>query len=51
MKAILLSVIGAEIYQLMRSLVAPDKPTEKTFDQLVWLVQQHYQLTLLVIVQ
>ena len=50
-KAILLSVVGAEIYQLIRSLVAPENPTEKTFDQHVELVQQHYQPTPLVIVQ
>lgn len=50
-KAILLSVVGAEIYQLIRSLVAPDKPTEKNFNQLVELVQQHYQPTPSVIVQ
>ena len=28
-KAVLLSVVGAETYQLMRSLTAPQKPTEK----------------------
>ena len=44
-KAILLSMVGAEIYQLIRSLVAPDKPTEKNFNQLVELVQQHCQPT------
>ena len=51
MEAILLNVVEAEIYQLMLSLVAPDKSTEKTFDQLVQLVQQHYQPTPSVIVQ
>ena len=39
-KAILLSVVGAETYQLIRSLVAPAKPKEKT---LVKLVQEHHQ--------
>ena len=42
-KAILLSVVGAETYQLIRSLVAPAKPKEKTFDELVKLVQDHHQ--------
>lgn len=41
-KAILLSVVGAETYQLMRSLTAPNKPTEKSFDQLVALVKEHH---------
>ena len=30
-KAVLLSVVGVEMYQLMRSLTAPQKPTEKSF--------------------
>ena len=42
-KAILLSVVGAETYQLIRSLVAPAKPKVKTFDELVKLVQEHHQ--------
>ena len=42
-KAILLSVVGAETYQLIRSLVAPANPKEKTFDELVKLVQEHHQ--------
>ena len=41
-KAILLNVVGAESYQLMRSLTAPKKPTEKSFDQLVALVKEHH---------
>ena len=41
-KAVLLSVVGAETYQLMRSLTAPQKPTEKTFEQLVTTVQEHH---------
>lgn len=42
-KAILLSVVGAETYQLIRSLVAPAKPKEKSFGNLVKLVQEHHQ--------
>ena len=50
-KAILLSVVSAETYQLMQSLVAPEKSAVKGFDALVKLVQDHYQSTLSVIVQ
>ena len=42
-RAILLSSVGSSIYQLMKSLLAPTKPSEKTFDELVRLVQDHYQ--------
>ena len=41
-RAILLSVCGAETYQLIRNLVAPGKPTDKTFADLVKLVQEHH---------
>ena len=43
--AILSSVVGASIYQLIRNLIAPAaaKPTEKAFSNLVRLVQEHYQ--------
>ena len=50
-KAILLSVAGADTYQLIRSLVTPEKPKEKTFEQLVKLVQEHHQPTPPAIVQ
>ena len=42
-RAILLSVCGATTYQLIRNLVAPGKPTSKTFDELVKLVKDHHQ--------
>ena len=38
-RAILLSVCGASTYKLIRSLVAPDKPTDKSFEDLVALLQ------------
>ena len=41
-RAILLSVCGASTYQLIRNLVAPNKPTEKTFAEIVKLVKDHY---------
>ena len=50
-RAILLSGVGPSTYQVIRNLVAPDKPTEKTFDQIVKVVKGHYQPTPSVIVQ
>ena len=50
-RAILLSVVGAQTYQLIRNLVVPGKPTEQSFADLVKLVKGHYQPTPLVIVQ
>ena len=50
-KAILLSGCGASTYQLIRSLVAPAKPPEKTFAELVKVVQDHHQLRPSIIVQ
>ena len=40
-RAILLSVCGAHIYQLVRSLVSPEKPADKTFEEIVKLVRDH----------
>ncbi|XP_061564077.1 uncharacterized protein K02A2.6-like [Cololabis saira] len=42
MKAILLSSVGSQTYSLMRNLVSPEKPGDKTFDQLVALLKEHY---------
>ena len=42
-RAILLSCCGAATYQLIRNLVSPAKPTEKSFEQLVQLVTDHHQ--------
>ena len=42
-RAIFLSVCGATTYQLIRNLVAPAKPTSKSFDELVKLVKDHHQ--------
>ena len=50
-KVILLSVVGSETYQLIQSLVAPEKPKEKIYEQVVKLVQDHHQPTPAVIVQ
>ena len=40
-RAILLSVCGAKTYKLIRNLVNPRKPTEKSFAELVTLVKNH----------
>ena len=37
-RAILISSCGVPTYQLTRNLVAPGKPTDKTFDELIALV-------------
>ena len=42
-QVILLSVCGAETYRLIRDLVAPTKPTEFFFAELVKIVKHHHQ--------
>ncbi|XP_062297408.1 uncharacterized protein K02A2.6-like [Scomber scombrus] len=41
-KAILLSSVGSQTYSLMRNLVSPAKPGDKTFDELVKLLKEHF---------
>ena len=41
-RAVLLSVCGPETYRLIRSLVAPDKPSSRPFRELVTLVRDHF---------
>ena len=41
-RAILLSGCGAKAYKLIKSLIAPAKPTDKTFQQLVEIVSKHF---------
>ncbi len=38
----LLSSCGTETYQLIRAVVQPDKPADKTFDELVTLLKYHF---------
>ena len=40
--SILLSVCGTSTYKLVRTLVAPDAVTEKTFEEIAELAQHHY---------
>ena len=41
-RAILLSVCGPTTYHLIRNFVTPDRPTEKSYAQLVQLVKEHH---------
>ena len=41
-RATFLSVIGPGPYKLLRSLLAPAKPTDKTLDELVTVLTEHY---------
>ena len=49
--AILLSVIGAKTYAVLRSLVAPDQPKDKSFAELKTLLKAHYDPKPLVIAE
>ncbi len=50
-RSVFLSVIGPSSYKLLRNLVAPAKPGEKTFDELVAAMKQHHNPTPSEIVQ
>ena len=50
-RAILLSAVGGPTYQLIRNLLAPEKPHNKTFAQIVEAVMRHHQPKPSVIVQ
>ena len=43
-RAILLSVMGPACYRLLRNLVAPEKPSEKTYKELVDALKEHHEL-------
>ena len=45
----LLTVIGIKTYETLRSLLAPERPRGKTYDQLVSVLQKHYDPKPLVI--
>ena len=42
-RAILLSSVGASTYQLIRNLISPEKPMEKSFDEIVKVIAVHHQ--------
>ena len=48
---VFLSVLGASTYTLLRDLVAPTKPSEKSFAQLKELLKKHYESTRIVIAE
>ena len=50
-RVVLLSVCGAKTYHTIRDLVAPSKPTDLEYDEVVTKVQEHYNPTPVVIVQ
>lgn len=41
-RAILISVVGSSTYSLMKNLLSPDKPKDKTYTQLVELLKNHF---------
>ena len=41
-KATLLAIIGPSAYKLLRSLIAPTKPDEKSYDELVAAMEKHH---------
>ena len=47
----LLTVAGPEVYSLACNLVAPDKPGDKLYDDLVALIKKHYSPAPSIIVQ
>ena len=40
---ILLSVIGAKMYSLLRNLLTPELPQSKSFEELVAILKQHFE--------
>ena len=49
--SVFLAVIGAPTYKLLKSLLAPEKPNTKTFDELVNVLQRHYKPKPLIIAE
>ena len=41
-RAVLLTTIGPKAYKLLRTLILPKKPGNKTYDELVAAMQQHH---------
>ncbi len=44
-KSALLAAVGPATYSLLRNLVSPDKPGEKTYEQLVAVLRDHFKPT------
>ena len=41
-RAVFLSVVGAATYKVLRNLISPELPSEKSYDELVSVLEQHY---------
>ena len=41
-RAILISVVGPATYKLIRNLVSPNKPSTKTYNQIVTIMKDHF---------
>ena len=41
-RAVLISVMGSQAYKLLRTLISPSLPNEKSFSQLVEVLKNHY---------
>ena len=50
-RATLLTLCGKEMYYTIRNLVAPKKPSEVEYEEIVQLVKQHFNPKLIVTVQ
>ena len=50
-KATLLAIVGLSAYKLLRSLVSPAKPDEKSYEELVKAMEKHHNPTPSEIVQ
>ena len=50
-RSTLLTVAGPEVYSLACNLVAPGKPGDKSYDDLMALIKKHYSPTPSIIVQ
>ena len=44
-RAILLTVMGPKCYKLLRSLIAPSEPNDRTYKELVDALQEHHDPT------
>ena len=49
--AVLLSAVGEETYALLRNLVSPSSPKEKTFEEIIKTLQAHFEPRPLVIAE
>ena len=43
-RAVLISAMGGKAYKLMRNLISPAKPKDKSFEQLVEIMKKHFCL-------